>query len=46
VTSLTLCTFNNWEKYSSSAYLKYCGNLQADHHSHLSVRYFLVGSPS
>jgi hypothetical protein len=28
------------ERSSSSTYSKWCGNLQADHHSHLSLSYF------
>jgi hypothetical protein len=28
------------EKSSFSTYLKYCGNMQADHHSHLSLSNF------
>jgi hypothetical protein len=34
------------EKSSSSTYSKYCGNSQEDQHSHLSLSYFSVGSPS
>jgi hypothetical protein len=38
---MSLWTFNNWDKHSST-YLKYCGNLQADHHSHPPLSSSLV----
>jgi hypothetical protein len=53
LTSLSLCTFNNLYKQffhpftsSSSIHSQCCQNLQADHHSHPSLSYCYVCSPS